>query len=172
MTGEMRCVPFTLVLANGLRLTFSRRHDDLLPLIERKEIRYIFLTWFIFLMIAAFCSPVPVPDNGEVQGYRYELGATLRISCSVGFNLVPSSSSFRTCISDGQGGGEWSGQDPVCECKSLIHCWIEDYVRFWRIAIGICCPTVLALLPSACCEYVQKYFGTCTFNPRLAGLDI
>jgi len=69
--------------------------------------------------VAAFCSPVPVPDNGEVQGYRYELGATLRISCSVGFNLVPSSSSFRTCISDGQGGGEWSGQDPVCE---LVDC--------------------------------------------------
>ncbi|KAL9972183.1 hypothetical protein ACROYT_G018440 [Oculina patagonica] len=69
--------------------------------------------------IASFCSPVPVPANGMVQGYRYELGATLRISCDEGYNLVPSSSSFRTCISDGQGGGVWSEQDPVCE---LVDC--------------------------------------------------
>ncbi|XP_078371653.1 sushi, von Willebrand factor type A, EGF and pentraxin domain-containing protein 1-like [Oculina patagonica] len=69
--------------------------------------------------IAAFCSPVPVPTNGAVQGYRYELGATLRITCDNGFNLVPASSSFRTCISDGAGGGKWSGQDPVCQ---LVDC--------------------------------------------------
>lgn len=69
--------------------------------------------------VAAFCSPVPVPTNGAVQGYRYELGATLRITCDEGYDLVPSSSSFRTCISDGAGGGTWSGQDPVCE---LVDC--------------------------------------------------
>jgi len=69
--------------------------------------------------IAAFCSPVPVPTNGAVQGYRYELGATLRISCDTGYNLVPESSSFRTCVSDGQGGGKWSEVDPVCE---LVDC--------------------------------------------------
>ena len=70
-------------------------------------------------MLAAFCSPVPVPTNGAVHGYRYELNATLRITCNDGYNMVPSSSSFRTCITDGGGGGQWSGQDPVCECKTL-----------------------------------------------------
>lgn len=75
---------------------------------------------YFSLIAAAFCSPVPVPTNGAVQGYRYELGATLRISCDTGYNLVPESSSFRTCVSDGQGGGKWSEVDPVCECK-FIH---------------------------------------------------
>ncbi|KAJ7352852.1 hypothetical protein OS493_033394 [Desmophyllum pertusum] len=69
--------------------------------------------------IAAFCSPVPVPANGAVNGYRYELGATLRISCDIGYNLVPASSSFRTCVDDGQGGGKWTEQDPVCQ---LVDC--------------------------------------------------
>ena len=55
-----------------------------------------------------------------VQGYRYELGATLRISCDTGYNMVPESSSFRTCVSDGQGGGEWSEVDPVCECTFIV----------------------------------------------------
>lgn len=72
---------------------------------------------FICVIPASFCSPVPVPDNGAVQGFRYELGATLRITCNDGYSLVPSGSSFRTCISDGAGGGLWSGDDPVCECK-------------------------------------------------------
>lgn len=61
-----------------------------------------------------------MPTNGAVQGYRYELGATLRITCDEGYDLVPSSSSFRTCISDGAGGGTWSGQDPVCERKASV----------------------------------------------------
>ena len=71
------------------------------------------------MIAAAFCSPVPVPANGAVQGYRYELGATLRITCDSGYKMVPASSSFRTCISDGQGGGKWSELDPFCECKSI-----------------------------------------------------
>lgn len=74
---------------------------------------------------AAFCSPVPVPTNGAVQGFRYELGATLRITCKHGYNLVPSSSSFRTCISNGVGGGKWTGQDPLCECKYLEYTLIK-----------------------------------------------
>ncbi|KAJ7352843.1 hypothetical protein OS493_033385 [Desmophyllum pertusum] len=69
--------------------------------------------------IAAFCSPVPVPAKGMVNGFRYELGATLRISCDKGYNLVPASSSFRTCVADGQGGGKWTEQDPVCQ---LVDC--------------------------------------------------
>ncbi|XP_074620011.1 sushi, von Willebrand factor type A, EGF and pentraxin domain-containing protein 1-like [Acropora palmata] len=69
--------------------------------------------------VAAFCSPVPTPSNGVVQGYRYELGATLRITCNDGYNLVPPSSSFRTCVSNGAGGGQWSEVDPTCE---LVDC--------------------------------------------------
>ena len=72
------------------------------------------------VIAAAFCSPVPVPSNGNVQGYRYELGATLRISCDTGYNLVPESSSFRACVPDNQGGGEWSGVDPVCERMFIV----------------------------------------------------
>lgn len=72
------------------------------------------------VIAAAFCSPVPVPSNGLVQGYRYELGATLRISCDTGYNLVPESSSFRTCVSDNKGGGGWSGVDPICECMFIV----------------------------------------------------
>ena len=75
---------------------------------------------FSVIIAAAFCSAVPVPTNGMVQGYRYELGATLRISCDTGYNLVPESSSFRTCVSDNQGGGKWSGLDPACECMFIV----------------------------------------------------
>ncbi|XP_068719978.1 sushi, von Willebrand factor type A, EGF and pentraxin domain-containing protein 1-like [Montipora capricornis] len=69
--------------------------------------------------VAAFCSPVPVPANGAVQGFRYELGATLRVTCNQGYNLVPSSSSFRTCVSNGASGGQWTEVDPTCE---LVDC--------------------------------------------------
>jgi len=89
---------------------------DFLP---RTKFQNISLVSFS-LIAAAFCSPVPVPTNGAVQGYRYELGATLRISCDTGYNMVPESSSFRTCVSDGQGGGEWSQVDPVCECTFVV----------------------------------------------------
>lgn len=85
----------------------------------RSKFQIIILISFS-LIAAAFCSPVPVPPNGTVQGYRYELGATLRISCDTGYNLVPESSSFRTCVPDNQGGGEWSGVDPVCECMFIV----------------------------------------------------
>ena len=84
---------------------------------EKSIISFTQRALLFFVIPASFCSPVPVPDNGAVQGFRYELGATLRITCNNGYNLVPSSSSFRTCISDGAGGGLWSGGDPVCECK-------------------------------------------------------
>lgn len=85
----------------------------------RSKFQIIILISFS-LIAAAFCSPVPVPPNGTVQGYRYELGATLRISCDTGYNLVPESSSFRTCVPDNQGGGEWSGVDPVCKCMFIV----------------------------------------------------
>lgn len=78
------------------------------------------LLTLILSLAASFCSPVPVPANGTVQGYRYELGATLRITCNEGYNMVPASSAFRTCISDGKGGGQWSETDPVCECKGFM----------------------------------------------------
>ena len=78
------------------------------------------VTYANLSITAAFCSPVPVPANGAVQGYRYELGATLRITCNEGYNMVPASSAFRTCIADGKGGGKWSETDPVCECKGFM----------------------------------------------------
>uniref|UniRef100_A0A6P8IYU7 Sushi, von Willebrand factor type A, EGF and pentraxin domain-containing protein 1-like n=1 Tax=Actinia tenebrosa TaxID=6105 RepID=A0A6P8IYU7_ACTTE len=65
--------------------------------------------------IPASCSKLNPPSRGTVQGYRFELGATLRITCDKGYQLKPASSSFRTCVKTPSGGGTWSGQDPVCE---------------------------------------------------------
>ena len=64
---------------------------------------------------AAFCAQIPTPSHGEVQGFRFEQGATLRVNCEVGYDLIPASSSFRKCEEKGGGGGQWSGQDPVCQ---------------------------------------------------------
>jgi len=106
--------------------------------------------------VAAFCSPVPVPANGTVQGYRYELGATLRITCNSGYNLVPPSSSFRTCISDGAGGGKWSGQDPVCQ---LVDCGDpgNPYGGYRHIATNT--------------KYQSKVTYTCKAQHHLEGED-
>jgi len=69
--------------------------------------------------IPSFCPKLSTPAHGTVQGYRFELGATLRTTCISGYELNPAASSFRTCQKTSSGAGRWSGQDPVCQ---LIDC--------------------------------------------------
>lgn len=121
------CIPPGLISKSLMYIYKLKKKDGEYGLMNLKcFLSYPYLWFLVFkklitsnyrFIIAAFCSPVPVPSNGAVQGYRYELGATLRITCKQGYNLVPPDSSFRTCISDGSGGGKWSGKDPTCVCK-------------------------------------------------------
>lgn len=73
------------------------------------------------MFAASFCPKLSSPPYGTVQGYRFELGATLRITCATGYELKPESSSFRTCTKTSSGAGSWSGLNPSCQCKYERH---------------------------------------------------
>lgn len=70
------------------------------------------ITNYVWLL-GADCSQLSAPAHGQIEGYRREVGSTVRVSCDIGYKVHPDSSSFRTC----QGDKQWSGADPVCQRK-------------------------------------------------------
>lgn len=67
-----------------------------------------------FWLLGADCPQLSAPAHGKIEGYRREIGSTVRVSCDIGHEVYPDSSSFRTC----QGDKQWSGADPVCQRKN------------------------------------------------------
>ena len=63
---------------------------------------------------AVDCGPLANPTNGQVNLTGTIFRSTASYSCNEGFQL--NGQITRECRSDGQ----WSGQAPTCDCKSLI----------------------------------------------------
>ena len=68
----------------------------------------------LYILIGINCGLLPDIANGKVAiAPDTRLGSTATYSCNAGFNLVGPAT--RQC----QASGQWSGQEPSCERKSL-----------------------------------------------------
>lgn len=87
------------------------------------------MIWILYTSTGINCGPLPDIANGKVViAPDTRLGSTATYSCNAGFNLVGADT--RRC----QASGQWSGQEPSCERKSLgldkIASIYFDYFKF------------------------------------------
>ena len=61
------------------------------------------------------CSLLPIPSNGHRSSSRRNYNDMVRFSCNTGYTLRGSSA--RTC----QSTGLWSGTQPTCDSKRIVH---------------------------------------------------
>lgn len=64
-------------------------------------------------MLAVDCEPLQSPQNGEVFLTGTLFCSTARYTCDPSFRLLGELE--RNCQADGQ----WSGDDPICQGRSL-----------------------------------------------------
>ena len=74
-----------------------------------------------FYSSANYCPALIAPEHGRINGFRTEYGATVGVSCDVGYKVI--GSSFRTCLQSQQ----WSGTDPTCERKDVLKLFFQKF---------------------------------------------
>ena len=61
------------------------------------------------------CGRIGGPENGEITLSGTTFGSEAAYECDIGFELVGEAT--RTC----EATGEWSGEEPVCERKTVLY---------------------------------------------------
>ena len=74
-------------------------------------VKYGFITKNILNAYLALCPSLSAPSNGKVQVEGVKPGSSARYSCNDGYKLRGDNT--RIC----QEGGQWSGQEPICQGK-------------------------------------------------------
>lgn len=81
------------------------------------------------------CDVLDFPENGLVDQQGNEVGSTAIYSCIPGFLLT--GDNIRTCLIS----GEWSGDPPTCDRKSLTHnpvlCHFEYHAKVVEFDIAL-----------------------------------
>ena len=67
--------------------------------------------WFCMYSIVVDCGGLKNPENGQVAISGTDFGSNARYRCLSGYILV--GDDVRMC----QENGDWSGEEPVCQCK-------------------------------------------------------
>ena len=67
---------------------------------------------------AATCEGLSNPGFGTVIVSGQRVGDTATYECRSGFSLIGIST--RTCTQISPASAEWSGDEPICECMSII----------------------------------------------------
>ena len=74
------------------------------------------LVYFYSVSAVVDCGSLEDPANGQVEfsNTSTTFGSTANYTCNLGYRLLDGSS-IRTC----EASGDWTGDSPSCECKSL-----------------------------------------------------
>lgn len=73
---------------------------------------------FSTLFVAITCPVLNAPDNGIVTHFGHTVGSVALYHCrAAGEKSVVSEIHVRVCGKD----GEWSGQEPQCECMLCVY---------------------------------------------------
>ena len=69
----------------------------------------------ICFCIVIDCGSLDDPADGQVELSNTTVGSSANYTCTQGY-ILSNGNNTRTCEVD----GEWSGNTPICECKSLV----------------------------------------------------
>ena len=111
---------------------------------------------FCFCFLGADCPQLSAPLHGNIEGYRREIGSTVRVSCDQGYEVYRDSSSFRTC----QANKQWSGADPVCKRKNeMFHTQyrIGAARMLFPFNLLLLSQNIFKILQSITCSYTFWY---------------